>query len=164
MVVHAVGSVDAPLVAVRSRRTSGAVGSSALVLDSWAILAWMQNEPAAQRVQRFLDDASSGMLTVSCSAINAGEVYSQLAKAGQPSSGRHFWHALVRGTMPVRLVAATTPRVRRAADIKARYPLAYADAFAIALAIELDCPLATGDPEIRRPEAHGLLALEWLGR
>ena len=137
---------------------------SALVLDSWALIAWLQDEPAARRVQSFLDDAATNALAVYVSAINAGEVYYQLIRAERQAHAEQFWRALLRREMPLRLVAATTPRVKRAAAIKARYPLAYADAFAVGLAIEISAPLATGDLEIRRPERDGLLALAWLGR
>ncbi|MGH2352946.1 MAG: type II toxin-antitoxin system VapC family toxin [Chloroflexota bacterium] len=135
-----------------------------MVLDSWAVLAWMQEEPAAIRVDVLLNRAAFGALTLRCSVINAGEVYYQLVRAGKGSEAAEFWSSLVRGEMPVRIATATTPRVKRAAAIKAAYPLAYADAFAVALAIELGWPLVTGDPEIQRPAGDGLLTLEWLGR
>jgi ribonuclease VapC len=49
-----------------------------------------------------------------------------------------------------------------ASRLKARYPIAYADAFAIQLAREMDVPLVTGDPEIRALEKEGLLQVIWL--
>jgi predicted nucleic acid-binding protein len=123
----------------------------------------MQDEPAAARIQAILDQAEAGTVGVRMSVVNAGEVYYQLVRAVGPSSADDVWDDLTRGTMPLRLAAATTPRVKRAAAIKARYPLAYADAFAVGLAAELGWPLATGDPEIRRPAADGVVRLEWLG-
>jgi predicted nucleic acid-binding protein len=136
-----------------------------LVLDSWALIAWLQDKPAAGRVQAFLDAASaaSNPLALYVSAINAGEVYYQLVRAQRRPQAEQFWRSLNSREMPLTLVPATTPRVKRAAGIKALYPLAYADAFAVALAVEKHAPLATGDPEIRRPERDGLLTLEWLG-
>jgi hypothetical protein len=97
------------------------------------------------------------------SVVSAGEVYYQLVRAVGPASAGAVWGDLTRGTMPLVLAAATTPRVKRAAAIKARYPLAYADAFAVGLAAELGWPLATGDPEMRRPAAYGVVRVEWLG-
>ncbi|HET7772132.1 MAG TPA: type II toxin-antitoxin system VapC family toxin [Chloroflexota bacterium] len=138
----------------------------ALVLDSWALIAWFQDKPAAARIQSFLDAAAAGSdpLTLYVSAINAGEVYYQLIRARRQPQAEQFWRSLQGHEMPLTLVPATTPRVKRAAAIKARYPLAYADAFAVALAVEKRARLATGDPEIRRPERDGLISLEWLGR
>lgn len=48
----------------------------------------------------------------------------------------------------VRWIEAAAPRVQAAAKIKASYRLSYADAFAVAAALELDATLWTGDPEL----------------
>jgi predicted nucleic acid-binding protein len=44
--------------------------------------------------------------------------------------------------------------------LKGRYPIAYADAFAAALAQKHRCPLVTGDPEFRTVAG---LDLDWIG-
>jgi ribonuclease VapC len=44
--------------------------------------------------------------------------------------------------------------------LKARFPIAYADAFAAALAQKHGCLLVTGDPEFQRVEG---LAIDWIG-
>jgi predicted nucleic acid-binding protein len=51
--------------------------------------------------------------------------------------------------------------IRNAALLKGRYPIAYADAFAAALAQKYRCPLVTGDPELR---SIADLELDWIGR
>jgi len=51
-------------------------------------------------------------------------------------------------------------RVLAAAHIKAHYPLSYADAFAVALAQELDATVVTGDPEFKTAES--LVPVLWL--
>lgn len=95
--------------------------------------------------------------------INAGEVYYQLARRrGQPNADI-FWRQAVSGQLPLRLFGATDARVRRAAALKARFPFAYADAFAVALARELGQPLVTGDREIRQAAGDLAQPLEWLG-
>ena len=48
----------------------------------------------------------------------------------------------------------------RAAEIKVRHPLAYADAFAAALTMQAEAALVTGDPEFRKLEED--LLVEWL--
>ena len=53
--------------------------------------------------------------------------------------------------------------MRRAAAIKARGGLGYADAFADGAASVLDCPILTGDPEFRVAEELGV-RVRWLGR
>jgi ribonuclease VapC len=42
--------------------------------------------------------------------------------------------------------------IYRAAELKARYPIYYADAFALATAMEQGADLVTGDPEFRQVE------------
>ncbi len=49
-----------------------------------------------------------------------------------------------------------------AAHIKAEYPLAYADAFAAALAMNKDATLVTGDPEFM--VLKDCLPIQWLGQ
>ena len=134
----------------------------AKVLDSWAILAWMKNEARGSKVRDLFDQAGSRALVLHCSAINAGEVYYHLARLGRRTEAELFWGSLISGNAPLRLAPATVERIRTAAEIKATYPLAYADAFAVALAREMSCALVTGDPEIRRPADDGLIAVEWL--
>lgn len=47
-----------------------------------------------------------------------------------------------------------------AASLKGRFPIAYTDAFAAALAQKFACPLVTGDPEFQSVDA---LELDWIG-
>ncbi len=49
----------------------------------------------------------------------------------------------------------------KAALVKAKYPIAYADSFAVALAQKHGCPVLTGDPEFR---AIDDLHVDWIGR
>ena len=109
-------------------------------LDSWAVLRWLEGEePAASRVEAALS-ARPVM-----SWINLGEVsYIVERKAGQTQA-----HLVIRD-LRRRLILdlPTEARVLEAAAIKTRYPIAYADAFAVATAIGRDAVLLTGDPEI----------------
>ena len=96
------------------------------------------------------------------SVINAGEVYYSLAKASDQSRADEFAKDLRAQAFPIVVVPATNPRVWRAAEVKARYPIAYADAFAAALAIELRVPILTGDLDFRPLERDGAVAIEWI--
>lgn len=64
-------------------------------------------------------------------------------------------------TLPATIEVPTAGEIWDAALLKGRYPIAYADAFAAALAQKYQCPLVTGDPELRSiPD----LELDWIGR
>lgn len=120
------------------------------VLDSYALLAWLQGEAGASLVREMLISAGSGAdeTQLHMSVINAGEVYYRLFKTGRGADAVSFLGDLVAGRLPIRLQAATTDRVWKAAKLKAVFALSYADAFAVGLAQELAVELYTGDPEI----------------
>lgn len=63
-------------------------------------------------------------------------------------------------TLPVTIEVPAKDDIWDAAILKSRFPIAYADAFAAALALKHRCPLVTGDPEFRR--VHDL-ELDWTG-
>jgi predicted nucleic acid-binding protein len=109
-------------------------------LDSWAILRWLEGgEPAAGRVERSLETRPL------MSWINLGEVFSIVHRATGIDRARAVT-ADLRHQLHMDLPSES--RVLEAAAIKARYPLAYADAFAIATAVAHGANLLTGDPEI----------------
>ena len=68
----------------------------------------------------------------------------------------------LRRRLPVSVKEATQRRVRRAAELKANHPIAYADAFAIATALEFQATLVTGDTEIRPLVGRYDLKAQWL--
>jgi predicted nucleic acid-binding protein len=93
------------------------------------------------------------------SAINVGEVYYYVRKF-QGERLAEFWRES-SGTLPVTIEVPTMEEIWDAALLKGRHPIAYADAFAAALAQKYRCPLVTGDPEFQSiPE----LQLDWVGR
>lgn len=112
-----------------------------LILDSWALLALLDDEPCASAVQAVLDDR-----TAAVSVINLGEVASHLVR--RFGDERRALEITERLTQTVHAVPADWPSVRRAALIKARGGLSYAEAFCVAAAQGLSVPLWTGDPEI----------------
>ncbi len=133
-------------------------------LDAWALLAWIQDEAAADRVAKFLAEGKAGGDTAAVSVINLGEVYYAIARNRSEEAADAFWHDAKRGTLPLAVIEATAPRVRAAARLKARFPISYADAFAMSTALEMKAPLATGDPEIRAAAPAAGLKLIWLGK
>jgi ribonuclease VapC len=142
------------------KNTGGRSNAINRVFDSWPILAWIEDEPAADAVEALLKERDSAS---SWSVINAGEVLYQLARRQGEDVALDFWTASESGRLPLRAHSATDARVRQAALIKSRFPLSYADAFAMALSIELRAPLVTGDREIRAVAKEAGIILEWIG-
>jgi len=130
------------------------------VLDSWPILEWIKDrQPAADIVENLLAEAESGATRLFMSAINAGEVYYYLRKHHGETLAES-WREL-SGTLPLTIEVPRGDDIWDAALLKGRYPIAYADAFAAALAQKYRCSLLTGDPDFR---AIADMDLDWIGR
>lgn len=136
--------------------------SARVCFDAFAWLAWLQDEPGATAVQRWLDDAEGGRAECVTSIINLGEAYYRLVRVERHEAAESLWRMAVRGTLPVSVKDATRQRVRRAAELKASHAIAYADAFAVATALEFRATLLTGDPEIKPLETKHDLQVQWL--
>ncbi|MGA8029187.1 MAG: type II toxin-antitoxin system VapC family toxin [Bryobacteraceae bacterium] len=128
-------------------------------LDSWAILEWMSGrQPAAGLVETLLTEAENGRLRLLMSAINVGEVYYFLRKQHSEALAES-WRESSR-TLPVTIEVPTSDDIWNAAALKGRFPIAYADSFAAALAQKYNYPLVTGDTEFRRVDQ---LQIDWIG-
>ena len=129
------------------------------VMDSFALLAYLQGEAGMQRVKAVLHAAEVGQCQVYLSWINLGEVL-YITERGQGVWRARETLAQVQA-LPIQMLEATSQAVLQAAHIKANHPLAYADAFAVAAALQEGAVILTGDPEFRAVEA--LVRVEWLG-
>jgi predicted nucleic acid-binding protein len=111
-----------------------------VVFDSWALLAYLGNEPTAERIESaWLEEGAA------ISSINLGEVlYIRMRQDGEKSAVATVDQ--VRGLLEV--IDPDWPLVSAAASIKAGGGLSYADAFCIATALRAEARLWTGDPEI----------------
>ncbi|GIV79787.1 MAG: twitching motility protein PilT [Litorilinea sp.] len=132
----------------------------AYVLDSFALLAYLEDEAGAAQVETRLAQAEREEAQVLLSLINYGEcLYIVERERGLAQAQRMVG---IVDRLPVQVVEVDRPLVFAAAHLKARYPIAYADAFAIALAQQVNGTLLTGDPEFVR--VQNLIAIEWLFR
>jgi predicted nucleic acid-binding protein len=110
------------------------------VLDSWALLAYLRDEPPAERIQRAWLEEGAAI----CS-LNLGEaLYIRIRERGAESAEADIESARARMTV----VDPDWPLISAAAEIKAHGGLSFADAFGLATAERLKEPLWTGDPEI----------------
>ncbi len=135
---------------------------SELVLDAWAIMAWLKGQqPAAQRVRILLDMAVRGEGKLVMNIVNIGEVFYLSVKARNLEYGERVLDNLRPLIMTE---SAADELVMQAANLKARHAVSYADAFAAATAILRAVPLVTGDAELRAVAAEEKnLKLEWIG-
>jgi len=128
------------------------------ILDSYALLAYFQAEPAGAKVRNILKEAAAGAAVAFLSIISLGEIYYIVArKKGEEKAGA-ITEDISR--LPIDLVDVTKERVLAAARVKAQHPVSYADAFVVATAIEFTTTIVTGDPEFKETESR--VAVLWL--
>ena len=128
------------------------------VLDSFALLAYLEDEPGRPRVQAILEQAAKGQSQIWLSIVNYGEVIYITEREQGVSQAQRVIAALDQ--LPIAVIDADRTLTFAAAHIKAQTPIAYADAFAVALAVSRGATLLTGDPELRAVE--GEVRVEWL--
>jgi predicted nucleic acid-binding protein len=141
--------------------TSGDVKKPAgkvVVLDSWAVLAYLDGEPAAQHVRQVLRTARRKQVVVLLSLIAYGEcLYVIEREQGLQRAQRAVG---IIDQLALHVAPADRPLVFEAAHVKARYPVSYADAFSVALAKRTRGRVMTGDPEFKAVEPE--IAIHWL--
>ena len=119
------------------------------VLDANALIGFFESREAASgKVRHLLGEAFRLDRPLLMSAVNWGEVfymewrYHGEAKAREVESNLH--------RLPVTVIAVDGERATRAAALKQKHNLGYADAFAAELAMERGAWLVTADPEFSR--------------
>jgi ribonuclease VapC len=132
--------------------------SKAVILDSWAVLAYFQNEPAAEPVQKILLVSQDNGTRLVMTVINAGEVwYNYARRASTEVANERIQQLRMTG---IEFIEADWDLTKEAARFKSRYPIAYADCFAAALAKREGGRLVTGDPEFRRLDKE--ISVTWI--
>ena len=122
----------------------------AKVLDSWALLCYLEQEPGYEKIIELFEKAVESSKPLLMCIVNWGEVYYQVARRFGEQKAQEI-ERLIQ-TLPITLVEANKELTREAAHIKATKRMAYADCFAIALARLKKAELYTGNPEFRAVE------------
>lgn len=129
------------------------------VLDSSAVLRHIDGEAGADRVEEIIRLALLGEAEVQLSALQWGEIAGiQRRRFGVQEQMRVLQSLL---QFDIRVIPATAERAVRAAEIKEDRKLAYADAFAIELAMDSpDHLLVTADYDFK--EVADMARIEFL--
>lgn len=130
------------------------------VLDSWALMAFLHDEPAAAEVERLLLQAADEKHKLLLCVVNWGEIYYSVARAEGEAVAEQKAADLATLAIDLVPVGDDLKLVREAAKLKATKRMAYADCFAAALAKTRNAELVTGDPEFK--EVEGDLKVSWL--
>jgi ribonuclease VapC len=134
--------------------------SGEYVLDSYALLAYLEAEPGSGRIRELLEAAKGRSCYLYMCVVNMGEViYITERERGLPKAQE----TLARiDELPIEIVNVDRPLTLAAAHLKTDCPIAYADCFAAALSQIKDATLVTGDPEFSKIKPDCNVRIEWL--
>lgn len=131
---------------------------SSLLFDSFALLRFFQKEPGGDKVRDLLRRAIDVTTPRLLNAMNLGElIYITQRRFGDQKKLEMLAHI---HRMEFTILPCPNDLIFHAAELKARYPISYTDAFALASAMEHGATLVTGDPEFRKME-H-LVGIVWV--
>ena len=130
------------------------------VLDSWALIAFFEDEPAADAVEEMIDQANRDRHRLFLTAVNWAEVYYTTMREVSLEAAEAHSQAIANLPIDVVGVGDDLKLARQAAIYKATYRISLADAFAAALAKEKKAELVTGDPEFKSLEKE--IKIIWL--
>lgn len=126
-----------------------AVAARRYVLDANALIGLLEDRAGtAPRVRRLLEGAFRSDLPLLLSAVNWGEVFYIAWRRHGQENAREAGAKLRQ--LPILVIPADLDRATRAASLKQKHNLGYADAFAAELAIERGAWLVTADPEFSK--------------
>lgn len=122
------------------------------VLDSWAMLAFFQNEPAADQVEKIINEAHAAGADLMMSVVNVGELWYSIARTHSAKQADSIIAEL--RTLKIAFIDADWELTQQAAAFKTKGKIAYADCFAAAVARKFKADLVTGDPELKQVDGE----------
>jgi predicted nucleic acid-binding protein len=136
------------------------VKRASFVLDSSALIAYLEGEPGAQEVRGILEKAAQGQARVLMASVNYGECFYVFKRTHGDELAADFVEATSQ--LPLTLAAADVKLALAAGEAKARNNIPYVDAFAAALADSLGAKLLTCDQDFEA--VSHWVDVQWIGR
>jgi ribonuclease VapC len=128
------------------------------VVDSHSLLVYLQKEQGWQEMGQLLRSWRRDRFKAKLNWINWGEVFYMTQKYFGKEKAAEVRDLL--SALPMELESIDFDLVTVAAELKAEFPLSYADAFCAATAIRHNAILVTGDPEFKVLE--GRVDIRWI--
>jgi ribonuclease VapC len=122
--------------------------TSTKILDTYALIAFFEDEPGADFVRGLLLEAESGNTKLAMSVVNLGEVWYSIARTVSAKQADLYVQE-IRG-MSIEIVDADWQLTHQAAIYKSKGGISYADCYAAALAKLREADLVTADPEFEK--------------
>jgi predicted nucleic acid-binding protein len=128
------------------------------VLDSFALLSYLRDEPGGEKVAALLEKAAQREQPLHMTEVNYAETQYIIRR----KDGEAAWRVVAGelAALPIEFLPADRRLADLAADFKTRFKLSLADAFAAALAKIRNAELITGDQEFK--EVASEIKIGWL--
>jgi ribonuclease VapC len=128
------------------------------VFDSYAMIAYFEDEPGTDRVAQILRQLIQGKAKGYMSVVNWGEVYyNTMREEGSAEAEKVI---LQLDKFPIQIIEVNRDFTHEAAKLMGKYSVAYADCFAVALSVKLNASLVTGDPEFQKVKER--ISIQWI--
>jgi len=115
------------------------------IMDSYALLAFFQNESGADTVREMILSAVAGETNLAMCIVSLGEVWYSIARKQSEETADEYVRAVLG--MGIEIVEPDWQLTRLAASYKIRGNISYADCFTAALAKLRNGDVVTGDKE-----------------
>ena len=124
--------------------------AKAYVLNTWAVIAYLEDEPAAQQIADLIATAHEESIPVYMTVVNVGEVWYTIAREVSEDDATGSVKEL--RDLRIQFVDADWDLTQEAARFKSQNKMSYADCYAAALAKSKKADLVTGDGEFKAVE------------
>jgi ribonuclease VapC len=135
---------------------------SEYVLDSYALLAYLEAESGSDRVKALLTAAKARNCHLYMCVVNLGEVMYIVERERGLSAAQDTLARI--DELPIEMINADRTVTLAAAHLKKDCPIAYADCFAAAVARLQNAILVTGDSEFSKIKAECNVHIEWMAK
>ena len=132
--------------------------AKAYVLDTWAVIAYLEDEPSAEQVEELIATAHEEQIPIYMSVVNVGEVWYTLAREVSEEEANAGVKML--SDLRIQFENVDWELTQEAARFKSQNKMSFADAFAAALAKVKKADLVTGDNEFK--PLDGQIKILWV--
>ncbi len=119
----------------------------AYVLDTWAVIAYLEDEPSALQIADLIVSAHEESIPVFMTVVNVGEVWYIIAREVSEEEANNSVKEL--HDLRIQFVDVDWELTWEAARFKSQHKMSYADCYAAALAKNRKAELITGDEEFK---------------
>lgn len=132
--------------------------TKAFVLDSWAVIAFFEDEPAGKKIADLIANAHEDGIPIYMTVVSVGEVWYITARETSEEVANNIVKEL--NDLKIKFVDANWEITQNAARFKSKNRMSYADCYAAALTRIKNGVLVTGDTEFNAIEAQ--IDIQWV--